>query len=53
MHPVATATIEALRAFVFPADGRKSKPPASRLVVDSEWCMWLSFMYNISKFPEI
>jgi len=35
MHPVTTATIKALRAIVFPAYGRKSKPPALRVVVDS------------------
>jgi len=35
MHPVTAATIKALRAFVFPAYGRKSKPPALRVVVDS------------------
>ena len=33
LHPVPAATIGALRAFVFPAHGRKSKPPPSRTVV--------------------
>ncbi len=38
MHPVTTATIEARCASVFPAYGRKSKPPASRVFVDSAIC---------------
>ena len=36
MHPVTTATIEAMRASVFPATGRKNKPLALRVVVDSK-----------------
>jgi hypothetical protein len=34
-HPVASSTSKAQRAFVFLAYGRKSKPPAMRVVVDA------------------
>ena len=48
MHPVTPATIQALRAFVFPAYGRKSKPPASRVVVDSSEISFRAAHYKIS-----
>jgi hypothetical protein len=36
VHPVTTAALKHRRAFVFSAYGRKFKPPASRVVVDSK-----------------
>ncbi|MBW2434601.1 MAG: hypothetical protein JRF36_13420 [Deltaproteobacteria bacterium] len=39
LHPVSPATIGALRARILPLLALKSKPPAVRVVVDSELFM--------------